>query len=273
MAASISHLATLASPRRFSSSSSSSCPLFLSHLLTPVNSCGNRIPRSFRIGHGGARHGPVLVRAMASSFGSRLEETVKKTVEDNPVVVYSKTWCSWVQLCLLLCNLGLFSSLTPFWFLGKENEIVGHVFVIVFPFLFVGVCWMIGNQKFKIEVQFSPSSRSDQAKGWFLFSNFRLICCNLWWILLLILSYFENLKWGIRFYLTKVLLWGQIFVQATWCGTFGDWIGRDGWVLVFLSLILQVLYAALSYLNLWLIFHWKLWIHSVCLLRLCKVFL
>ncbi|KAK6143977.1 hypothetical protein DH2020_020797 [Rehmannia glutinosa] len=35
-------------------------------------------------------------RAMCSaSFGSRLEETVKKTVGENPVVVYSKTWCSY----------------------------------------------------------------------------------------------------------------------------------------------------------------------------------
>ncbi|KAH9620299.1 hypothetical protein KSS87_006601 [Heliosperma pusillum] len=31
----------------------------------------------------------------SSSFGSRLEETVKKTINENPVVVYSKTWCSY----------------------------------------------------------------------------------------------------------------------------------------------------------------------------------
>ncbi|KAJ8435275.1 hypothetical protein Cgig2_030030 [Carnegiea gigantea] len=31
----------------------------------------------------------------SSSFGSRLEESVKKTVNDNAVVVYSKTWCSY----------------------------------------------------------------------------------------------------------------------------------------------------------------------------------
>ncbi|KAI3409531.1 Glutaredoxin domain-containing protein [Psidium guajava] len=30
-----------------------------------------------------------------SSFGSRLEETVRKTLAENPVVVYSKTWCSY----------------------------------------------------------------------------------------------------------------------------------------------------------------------------------
>lgn len=40
------------------------------------------------------RYGAVSVQAMASSFGSRLEESVKKTVSENPVVVYSKTWCS-----------------------------------------------------------------------------------------------------------------------------------------------------------------------------------
>ncbi|KAI4300106.1 hypothetical protein L6164_033520 [Bauhinia variegata] len=44
---------------------------------------------------GYARCRPLSVQAMSSSFGSRLEETVKKTVEENPVVVYSKTWCSY----------------------------------------------------------------------------------------------------------------------------------------------------------------------------------
>ncbi|KAK4408188.1 Monothiol glutaredoxin-S10 [Sesamum angolense] len=40
--------------------------------------------------------GRVKIRAMCSpSFGSRLEESVKKTVGENPVVVYSKTWCSY----------------------------------------------------------------------------------------------------------------------------------------------------------------------------------
>lgn len=41
---------------------------------------------------------PISIKAMSSSsFGSRLEESVKRTVDENPVVVYSKTWCSWVQ--------------------------------------------------------------------------------------------------------------------------------------------------------------------------------
>ncbi|KAJ8899499.1 hypothetical protein K2173_018473 [Erythroxylum novogranatense] len=41
---------------------------------------------------------PISLRAMSSSsssFGSRLEENIKKTVSENPVVVYSKTWCSY----------------------------------------------------------------------------------------------------------------------------------------------------------------------------------
>ncbi|KAL0659949.1 hypothetical protein Bca4012_080534 [Brassica carinata] len=32
--------------------------------------------------------------AASSSFGSRMEESVRKTVTENIVVVYSKTWCS-----------------------------------------------------------------------------------------------------------------------------------------------------------------------------------
>ncbi|KAL3828108.1 hypothetical protein ACJIZ3_016910 [Penstemon smallii] len=40
--------------------------------------------------------GPIKIRAMCSdSFGSGLEDTVKKTISENPVVVYSKTWCSY----------------------------------------------------------------------------------------------------------------------------------------------------------------------------------
>ncbi|ONK63832.1 uncharacterized protein A4U43_C07F19400 [Asparagus officinalis] len=38
------------------------------------------------------------VRSMCSkpaSFGSRLEDSVKKTVAENPVVIYSKSWCSY----------------------------------------------------------------------------------------------------------------------------------------------------------------------------------
>ncbi|KAJ6956584.1 hypothetical protein NC652_007607 [Populus alba x Populus x berolinensis] len=50
--------------------------------------------------NGPKRYGPMSVRATdssspSSSFGSRLEDAVKKTVAENPVVVYSKTWCSY----------------------------------------------------------------------------------------------------------------------------------------------------------------------------------
>ncbi|XP_054822129.1 glutaredoxin-C5, chloroplastic-like isoform X2 [Prosopis cineraria] len=45
--------------------------------------------------NGSGRYRAVSVHAMASSFGSRLEESIKKTIDENPVVVYSKTWCSY----------------------------------------------------------------------------------------------------------------------------------------------------------------------------------
>nr|XP_029124491.1 monothiol glutaredoxin-S10 isoform X2 [Elaeis guineensis] len=50
----------------------------------------------FRRRAGGGRGGALAVRSMTSaSFGSRLEESVKKTISENPVVIYSKTWCSY----------------------------------------------------------------------------------------------------------------------------------------------------------------------------------
>ncbi|KAG9447715.1 hypothetical protein H6P81_013843 [Aristolochia fimbriata] len=48
-----------------------------------------------KFGHGGERHRSLVVRSMSASFGSRLEENVKKTISENPVVIYSKTWCSY----------------------------------------------------------------------------------------------------------------------------------------------------------------------------------
>ncbi|XP_058094997.1 monothiol glutaredoxin-S10 [Magnolia sinica] len=75
------------------------------HLLSPSSPshlvCGSsfsllsqRRKSSSSRSHG--RDGAVVaVRSMASSFGSRLEETVKRTVSENPVVIYSKTWCSY----------------------------------------------------------------------------------------------------------------------------------------------------------------------------------
>ncbi|KAK1313002.1 Monothiol glutaredoxin-S10 [Acorus calamus] len=38
---------------------------------------------------------PVVVAAASSgSFGSRLEQSVNRTVSENPIVIYSKTRCS-----------------------------------------------------------------------------------------------------------------------------------------------------------------------------------
>ncbi|KAJ9176523.1 hypothetical protein P3X46_011828 [Hevea brasiliensis] len=62
----------------------------------PLNDTGVKTSRSKILGiNGSSRRGPVSFRVMASSFGSRLEDSVKKTVAENPVVVYSKTWCSY----------------------------------------------------------------------------------------------------------------------------------------------------------------------------------
>ena len=71
----------------------SNCALYTNNDCTKLHIIarfGVHRPRSAR---------PVKVRAMSASFGSRLEETVKKTIGENPVVVYSKTWCSWVPIC------------------------------------------------------------------------------------------------------------------------------------------------------------------------------
>ncbi|XP_057964058.1 glutaredoxin-C5, chloroplastic-like isoform X2 [Malania oleifera] len=75
-------------------SSSSSC---FSHRSFHLSNRRNTITKSsksfsFSVAR---RYKPILVRGLASSFGSRLEESVKKTVAENTVVVYSKTWCSY----------------------------------------------------------------------------------------------------------------------------------------------------------------------------------
>ncbi|KAL0913619.1 hypothetical protein M5K25_017096 [Dendrobium thyrsiflorum] len=68
-----------------------------------------------RVGREGSG-GVMEVRSMSSSsapsssssFGARLEETVKKTVAENPVVVYSKTWCSYsMEVKALFKRLGV----------------------------------------------------------------------------------------------------------------------------------------------------------------------
>ncbi|KDP26438.1 hypothetical protein JCGZ_17596 [Jatropha curcas] len=58
-----------------------------------LSNCGIKTVTSLVLGfNGSTRRRSMSVRA---SFGSRLEESVKKTVDENPVVVYSKTWCSY----------------------------------------------------------------------------------------------------------------------------------------------------------------------------------
>uniref|UniRef100_A0A1D1ZDQ2 Glutaredoxin-C5, chloroplastic n=1 Tax=Anthurium amnicola TaxID=1678845 RepID=A0A1D1ZDQ2_9ARAE len=76
-----------------SSSASFSLPVLLRPLCSPGYGSSGGIGRS-----GDGRGGLLSVRSMASSsssFGSRMEESVKKTIAENPVVVYSKTWCSY----------------------------------------------------------------------------------------------------------------------------------------------------------------------------------
>lgn len=51
---------------------------------------------SFGLTHVVKNSGRVTFRAMSSSSQSGLDDTVKKTIADYPVVVYSKSWCSWV---------------------------------------------------------------------------------------------------------------------------------------------------------------------------------
>ncbi|KAL5149087.1 Glutaredoxin-C5, chloroplastic [Glycine soja] len=51
---------------------------------------------------------PTTVVRATSSFGSRLEDTIKKTVAENPVVLYSKTWCSYSsEVKILFKKLGV----------------------------------------------------------------------------------------------------------------------------------------------------------------------
>lgn len=98
------------------SSSSSSSPVPILKLLhqsvqlktiqAGANLCKSKSSRSNGGSNefAGKRRFGMVVRAMSSvpsssssssSFGSRLEESVKKTIDENPIVVYSKTWCSY----------------------------------------------------------------------------------------------------------------------------------------------------------------------------------
>ncbi|KAK1397930.1 Glutaredoxin-C5, chloroplastic [Heracleum sosnowskyi] len=81
-------------PSHFSNSPSSSLSKTPSLSLLPTCSISYTNPSNLSIIRG-TSSGLFRIRAMTPSFGSRLEETVKKTVTDNPVVVYSKSWCSY----------------------------------------------------------------------------------------------------------------------------------------------------------------------------------
>ncbi|KAJ0251603.1 Glutaredoxin-C5 [Hirschfeldia incana] len=95
MAATSFNTLKLASSSRdsFPSISSSTATITCSLSLINRNSVGSPFKRCLK-------KQTCSVRAMSSSdssssasFGSRMEESVKKTVNDNTVVVYSKTWC------------------------------------------------------------------------------------------------------------------------------------------------------------------------------------
>ncbi|KAK4418461.1 Monothiol glutaredoxin-S12, chloroplastic [Sesamum alatum] len=66
----------------------------------------SRAPNPFSVYYTRRRNvGLVKIRAMSSdSSGSGLEEDVKKTIGENPVVVYSKTWCSYSSEVKFLFN-------------------------------------------------------------------------------------------------------------------------------------------------------------------------
>lgn len=73
----------------------------------------NVIPRTGNVGH-------TKIRAMSSDSG--LEDTVKKTVSENPVVVYSKTWCSYSsEVKYLFKSLGVESRVIELDELGSEG--------------------------------------------------------------------------------------------------------------------------------------------------------
>ncbi|KAL4360819.1 hypothetical protein GQ457_04G026740 [Hibiscus cannabinus] len=71
---------------------------------------------------------PMSIRGMASSSGSDLEETVKKTVADNPVVVYSKSWCPYSsEVKSLFKKLGVEPSVIELDELGAQGSQLQNV--------------------------------------------------------------------------------------------------------------------------------------------------
>lgn len=87
----------------------------------------------------------------SSSFGSRMEESIRKTVTENTVVIYSKTWCSYVHYSLSLSVLIRICFISFFllnWRMGLSNILVNFRFycysdlnVSVDNLLVFGVYW------------------------------------------------------------------------------------------------------------------------------------
>ncbi|KAK1265833.1 Monothiol glutaredoxin-S10 [Acorus gramineus] len=74
---------------------------------------------------------PVVVAAASSgSFGSRLEQSVKRTVSENPVVIYSKTWYS-MEVKALLKRLGVEPLVIELDELGDAFLILNVVLLLV----------------------------------------------------------------------------------------------------------------------------------------------
>ncbi|XP_042470172.1 monothiol glutaredoxin-S10-like [Zingiber officinale] len=84
-------------------SSLHNAPLFHCRSLVspPRTALGASAVAIYQAGGPSGRRRSFTVRSMSSSssssssFGSRLEESIKKTITEHPVVVYSKTWCSY----------------------------------------------------------------------------------------------------------------------------------------------------------------------------------
>lgn len=68
---------------------------FLNYRALPLS-----IPRSFvlrQLANSRTYGGVGTIRAMAGSSGSQIEESIQTQISENPIVVYSKTWCPYCQ--------------------------------------------------------------------------------------------------------------------------------------------------------------------------------
>lgn len=111
-----------------------------SHLLLPSlsllpKSSRNLSTSSFKLTHVVKNPGRVNFRVMSSLSDSELEGTVKKTINDYPVVVYSKSWCSWVvdsfYIVFLFFSLKIWFLMVFLVFLIKDSIFSGFWWVLV----------------------------------------------------------------------------------------------------------------------------------------------